>query len=130
MDVKIDTKERFDVVRPQEPRLSANMAGELARILTLRREAGGGNLVLDMSNVQTIEAAVGSMLLTEQDTARRMQRSFVICCLSKRLEAELEAFGVQEGLNTAPTESEAWDILQMEEIERELLSGPDADDKD
>jgi len=130
MDVKIDTKERFDVVRPQEPRLSANMAGELARILTLRREAGGGSLVLDMSNVQTIEAAVGSMLLTEQDTARRMQRSFVICCLSERLEAELEAFGVLEGLNTAPTESEAWDILQMEEIERELLSGPDADDKD
>jgi len=26
-----------------------------------------------------------------------------------------------ELLNTTPTESEAWDIVQMEEIERELL---------
>jgi anti-anti-sigma regulatory factor len=82
-----------------------------------------------MSLVQTIEAAVGSLLLEEQENARRMQRSFVICCLSKRLEAELEALGVLERLNTAPTESEAWDILQMEEIERELLGGSDAEDK-
>jgi hypothetical protein len=26
-------------------------------------------------------------------------------------------------LNVVPTESEAWDIVQMEEIERELLGG-------
>jgi hypothetical protein len=29
-------------------------------------------------------------------------------------------------MNITPTESEAWDILQMEEIERELLKDPDA----
>ena len=28
-------------------------------------------------------------------------------------------------LNITPTESEAWDIVQMEEIERELLDGDD-----
>jgi len=26
-------------------------------------------------------------------------------------------------MNITPTESEAWDIIQMEEIERELLDG-------
>jgi hypothetical protein len=26
-------------------------------------------------------------------------------------------------MNVTPTESEAWDIVQMEEIERELLGG-------
>jgi hypothetical protein len=30
-----------------------------------------------------------------------------------------------ELLNITPTESEAWDIVQMEEIERELLDGDD-----
>jgi hypothetical protein len=28
-------------------------------------------------------------------------------------------------MNVTPTESEAWDIVQMEEVERELLNGPD-----
>jgi hypothetical protein len=30
-----------------------------------------------------------------------------------------------ELMNVTPTESEAWDIVQMEEIERELLGGED-----
>jgi hypothetical protein len=30
-----------------------------------------------------------------------------------------------EMMNVTPTESEAWDIVQMEEIERELLDGDD-----
>ena len=29
-------------------------------------------------------------------------------------------------LNITPTESEAWDIVQMEEVERELLGGEDS----
>ena len=32
-------------------------------------------------------------------------------------------------MNITPTESEAWDIVQMEEIERELLGDFDRDDK-
>ena len=28
-----------------------------------------------------------------------------------------------EGMNITPSESEAWDIVQMEEVERELLGG-------
>jgi len=35
----------------------------------------------------------------------------------------LEESGLLETMNIAPTLSEAWDILQMEEIERELLDG-------
>jgi hypothetical protein len=31
--------------------------------------------------------------------------------------------GLLDLINHTPTESEAWDIVQMEEIERELLNG-------
>jgi hypothetical protein len=37
------------------------------------------------------------------------------------VEAFLDKAEVLEMLNITPTESEAWDILQMEAIERELL---------
>ena len=48
-------------------------------------------------------------------------RSFVICELQPSVENALDKEELLELLNSTPTESEAWDIVQMEEIERELL---------
>ena len=121
MDVKIDTKERFEVIRPQDAELSANMAVPLSSLLEERRTKGAGNLILDLSLVSTIDPAIGSLLAKEQHTSYEMQRSFVICCLQRDAEAALDGQGILELLNQTPTESEAWDIVQMEEIERELL---------
>lgn len=121
MNVKIDTKERFEVVRPQDAHLSANMSGPLSLLLDERRNKGAGNLVLDLSAVSTIDPTIGSLLAQEQQKSYEMQRSFVICCLQREVERALDGQGVLELLNQTPTESEAWDIVQMEEIERELL---------
>lgn len=121
MHVKIDTKERFDVIRVMEPTISANMSEELREYLTQRRDTGAGNLILDLSSVTTIDASIGRLLAAEQQQSYEMQQSFVICCLTPDAEAFLDAQEVLELLNHTPTESEAWDIVQMEEIERELL---------
>ena len=48
-------------------------------------------------------------------------RSFVICSLQSVVEKLLEKMELLEVMNVTLTESEAWDIVQMEEIERELL---------
>ena len=39
------------------------------------------------------------------------------------MEDFLDSVNVLEIMNATPTESEAWDIVQMEEIERELMDG-------
>ena len=49
--------------------------------------------------------------------------SFVICNLNPSIENILKEKELLESMNITPSESEAWDIVQMEEIERELLSG-------
>ena len=46
--------------------------------------------------------------------------SFVICELKKPLETFLDENELLEIMNVTPTRSEAQDIVQMEEIEREL----------
>jgi hypothetical protein len=51
--------------------------------------------------------------------------SFVICELQKDVEAFLDEKELLELMNFTPTESEAYDIVQMEEIERELLDDDD-----
>jgi anti-anti-sigma regulatory factor len=51
--------------------------------------------------------------------------SFVVCEVPAQLEAFLDKTDLLEMMNITPTESEAWDIVQMEEIERELLEDED-----
>lgn len=121
MNVKIDTKEKFHVIRlPQGP-LTANMAVDLSEIITNCRIPGKGNVIIDMSAVSSLDPEAISTLLSEQEKAYSMQHSFVVCCLSRDIEKQLDALDILEQMNHTRTESEAWDIVQMEEIERELL---------
>ena len=41
------------------------------------------------------------------------------------LAEKFEELDLLELMNITPSESEAWDIVQMEEMERELLNGDD-----
>ena len=47
--------------------------------------------------------------------------SFVICAVHPSILKMLQEKDLLDELNITPTESEAYDIVQMEEIERELL---------
>ena len=121
MDIKIDTKEKFSVVRLRESVLHANMAEGLRQTFQECHRMTSGNLILDMSQVSSMAPEIADLLVSEQAESYEKQHSFVICCLQKDLEQWLDTGDWLELLNVTPTESEAWDIVQMEEIERELL---------
>ena len=63
----------------------------------------------------------GELLAATQQKFYENNCSFVICGLQKEVEKKLDEHELLELMNVTPTESEAWDIVQMEEIERELL---------
>jgi anti-anti-sigma regulatory factor len=83
------------------------------------------NLVLNMKEVRILSPEVGEMLPEVQQEFYEKGYSFVICELRSELEQQLDQSEILELLNNTPTESEAWDIVQMEEIERELLGDDD-----
>ena len=121
MKVKIDTKEKFHVITPEEPVISANMTEELKQMLLPYVEKENKNVVLNLREVNEIDKRVAETILELQQTFYYKHASFVNCELQKPVEEFLEQLELLEVLNVAPTESEAWDIVQMEEIERELL---------
>lgn len=123
MDVKIDTKEKFHVITVPGPNLSADMAGDLFRILSGYVNNPVKNIILTMNQVELIEEQAGEMLAKLQQMFYEHSASFVICEMRKSAEEFLDKSGILELLNITPTESEAWDIVQMEEIEREFLDG-------
>jgi anti-anti-sigma factor len=125
MQVKIDTKEKFTVVLPLESHIYDNMAAELAATCNenLRNEVK--NLILNLQSVTAIDETAAQTIAHLQNEFYEQHASFVVCELKPPVEAIFDKLELLEYLNHTPTESEAWDIVQMEEIERELLDGDD-----
>jgi len=123
MNVKIDTKEKFTVIVPQLPHLTANMTEELGNMLLTYMQKDIPHIVLNMSLVNSLEARCFETIAAMQQKFYENNCSFVICAVQTPVEEVLDKEELLELLNVTPTESEAWDILQMEEVERELLGG-------
>ena len=122
---KIDTKEKFTVVTPNTPELPANIAAELAETCSVRLQKEVKNVILNLSEVRMIDAPAANIISELQQKFYENNASFVICCVQPPVETFFEEMELLELLNITPTESEAWDIVQMEEIERELLDSDD-----
>ena len=121
MKFKIDTREKFHAITILETTLAANMTEELDKTLLAQLQNDVKNVVLILKDIQSLDIAAAEHLVATQQTFYENNASFVICQINKSIEKKLDDEGLLELMNTTPTESEAYDIVQMEEIERELL---------
>ena len=131
MKVKIDTKEKFNVISINEDHLSANMTDELSELLLSYLNNEIKNLVLSFVAVNKIDQAAAEKIVELQQLFYDNNASFVVCELQPQVEKFLDQNELVERMNVTPTQSEAWDIVQMELIERELLDdapNPHVDD--
>ena len=123
MQFKIDTKEKYHAITLPGSSLTATMTEDLADCLLPYLQNDVKNLVLILKDIESIDNAAGEKLVYIQQKFYENNASFVICQLQKPVEEFLDQNELLEMLNVTPTESEAWDIVQMEEIERELMNG-------
>ena len=125
MQVKIDTKEKFHVITIQERSLTANMTAEIEGSLSTYLQNVVNNVILNLGQVTEMDLTTAESIIKVQQTYYEQSASFVICELQKSVEDFLDQNELLEMMNVTPTQSEAWDIVQMEEIERELLGDED-----
>ena len=125
MQVKIDTREKFHVITILDENLSANMTAEMQDCLLAFLDSPVKNVVLKLSDTKNLDLAAAETLVQLQQTYYEKNASFVVCELDPDVEEFLDQSSLLELMNITPTETEAWDIVQMEEIERELLGGED-----
>jgi anti-anti-sigma factor len=123
MEVKIDTKEKFHVITLLQPELSATMTEEFSDRLLSFLQSGIKNIVLNLKELRSIDNISAENLVKVQQKFYETDASLVMCELQPQLEEFLDKGQLLEMMNITPTESEAWDIIQMEEIEREFLDG-------
>lgn len=121
MKVKVDTKEIFYVARLEDRLFSVNLAEELTNIVTKRLGEPAKNVIVDFGKIAIAEKQALIDLATLHQLAYKNEISFVLCNIQSEVIKTFEELHLYDALNITPTESEAWDIVQMEEIERELL---------
>ena len=121
MNVKIDTKEKFTVITPLCTDFSANMTDELLELLFSYQNKQIPHIILNLKEAETIKIEFAEKISAMQKEFYEKSLSFVICEMHQGVAAVFEHAHLLEWMNTTPTESEAWDIIQMEEIERELM---------
>ena len=125
MNVKTDTKEKFHVITIGEPSIAANMTAELEECLQSYLKNNVKNVILNCKDIQNMDDAAAETLVKIQQQFYEQNASFIVCGLQPHLEQSLDKTGLLELMNVVPAESEAWDIVQMEEIERELMDDGD-----
>jgi len=122
MQVKTNTKEKFHVITVTDSTLTADMAAELSDLLLPYLQNDVKNLILNLKELQSLDEIAAERLVKLQQNFYEKNSSFVICEIRKPIEDFLDSVNLLEVMNTTPTESEAMDIVQMEEIEREFLN--------
>ena len=125
MKVKTDTKEKFHVISVETSNLSGNMAAELSTYLLKQLQSPTRNIVLNLKDLGSLDKEASERLVKVQQNFYEQNASFVICELPSDVEEFLDKEDLLELMNITQTESEAWDIVQMEEIERELMEEDD-----
>ncbi len=125
MQVKINTREKIHAITIVEPILAANMTADLEKSLLPILQTDPKSVVLILKDIQIVEDPAAESLVKIQQEFYDAGLSFVICELTPEVEKTLENNSLLEFMNVTPTEAEAYDIVQMEEVERELLNGPD-----
>jgi anti-anti-sigma factor len=120
MMVKIDTREKFHVITFDEPELAANMTEKMDKVVLPLLDDNVKNIIINMKDIKIIDIAAAEHLASLQKRFYGSRASFVVCGLQPEIKETFESAGLFEELNCTPTESEAMDIVQMEEIEREF----------
>ena len=121
MNFKIDTKEKFTVITPQTEHFDANIAEALWETATVGIDKEHCNVIVNLQQVLHSDAAAMNDLASLQQHFHAAKKSFVVCNVQAPITEIIKGEDLEETLNITPTESEAWDVVQMEEVERELM---------
>jgi anti-anti-sigma factor len=120
MKVKISTNGKFHAITVLEPILAANMTAALHDLCEPFLGKEVKNLLLNLKDIQKMDSAAADTFLELRNLFYENRASFVLCEPQPSVKKYFEENEQFEILQIAPTQSEASDIIFMEEIEREL----------
>lgn len=126
MSFKFDTREKFTIITSDTDVLDDNLTAGFSNKLLSLLHHDVKNVILKMTNIIYINESLGEEIAQLHNQFYEQSASFVICELQPQVEKLFENLDLKNVINITQTESEAWDIVQMEELERELMRDENA----
>jgi anti-anti-sigma regulatory factor len=123
MNVKLDTKDQFKVLTLQTDAITATMTEELEQLLQQHSKTDIPHIIVNLYEVEEIDPEVADTFAMVQQNFYENSLSLVICNMKPDVLQVFREEDLFDALNYTPTLSEAFDIIQMEAIERELMNG-------
>jgi anti-anti-sigma factor len=120
LKVKISTNAKFHAITVLESILAANMTAALRDLCGPFLKHKVKNLLLNLKDIQKMDSAAAETLLELRNLFYANRASFVLCEPQLQVKKYFDQNEQFEILQITPTQSEASDIIFMEEIEREL----------
>ena len=120
MKVKISTNEKFHAITVLEPYFTANMTAALHDLCEPFLNQEVKNLILNLKDIQKMDSAAAEAILEIRNLFYANRASFVLCELQTSVKKYFNQNEQFETLQITPTQSEASDIIFIEEIEREF----------
>ncbi|MCX8020857.1 MAG: STAS domain-containing protein [Chitinophagaceae bacterium] len=125
MEYRIKTKEKFHIIYISDAEIGASQTEALQSLLLSYLQQPVKNIVLSLKHTQELNQHTAETLMRVHQQFYEKDASLVICELQKPVEQFLKEKELFDKLNITPTLSEAFDIVQMEELEREMFGEED-----
>lgn len=122
MEFKIDTKDNFSIITPDTVLIDANLADAVRGKIEEIRQSGSKNYILDLQHCHEIDPDALEDLLQLHEEVYSVEESLVLTGINTAIMNVFKEDETDLALNITPTLNEAVDIINMEILERDLLS--------
>lgn len=120
MNLTIDKKEKYALLKIQEAKLTSAVAPELKAEIVVLHHEHFKNMIFDLSEVQYCDSSGLSALLVGFRTCRDNNGTFVLCGVQEHVKKLISISQLDSMLHQVPTVNEAVDLIFMEEVEKQL----------
>lgn len=120
MNYTIEEKDKFMLFRVTADKLDATISSEVKAAVSNTINEGNKNMIMDLSHVKYCDSSGLNVILIGYRGCKNVNGSFILFGASKMVSKLINMSQLNTILSIVETESEASDLLYMEEIERDL----------
>ncbi|MFM2206278.1 MAG: hypothetical protein RL213_253 [Bacteroidota bacterium] len=120
MNVTLERKDKYAVVKVHEQRLTSGVAPELKAEIVMLHHEDFNNLIVDLTEVQYCDSSGLSALLVGYRLCRDGNGTYVLTGVQDHVRKLISISQLDSMLNVIPTINEAVDLIFMNEVEKQL----------
>ncbi|NNC83019.1 MAG: STAS domain-containing protein [Flavobacteriales bacterium] len=120
MKFRIDSKEKYTLVKSELEKLDAQHAPDLKSELVYLNKNGVKNIIIDLTGTRYCDSSGLSAILVANRLCKGEDGTFILTGLEPAVAKLVSISQLDTVLNITPTLNEAQDLLFMEQVEKDL----------